>query len=150
VSSLIALSVNPATLPALAAMRPVEAAVPARFEGERNRADTQRGAADRDNGPVRGFAAPNPAGAGTGGRSDFGPQSDRRHFGARDDRQGWPTSAFYAQHLSQEAFPDDAPSIGPAAAAAKYPSIGYAVDIFLPGETIVARTGATRHIDISV
>lgn len=147
-SSLVALSSNPATLPALAAIQPVEAAMSARFEAERNRADTQRGAADRDSSPVRGLAVADRAGA--GGRSDFRPQSDRRHFDARDERQGWPTSAYYAQHLSQEAFPDNSPSLDPAAAAAKYPSLGYNIDIFLPGETIVARTGNTRHIDITV
>ncbi len=149
-TSLVALSTNPATLPALAAVRPVDAAISARFEGERNRADTQRGAADRDSGPVRGLAAADRAGASIGSRSDFRPRPDRRHFDAYDERQAWPTSAYCAQHLSQEAFPDDSPSLDPAAAAAKYPSIGYDINIFPPGETIVARTGATRRIDITV
>ena len=149
-SSLVPLHVNPAALPALAVLMPVEAAISARFEGERNRAGAPRGAAERDGGQVRNAMPPHQAVGEARGYGDVRPQPHKLQAGGRDDRDGWPSAAFYAQHLSQEAFPDDAPTLGHAAAAAKYPSLGYDIEIFLPGQPILAPAGNMPRIDITV
>ena len=149
-SSFVTLSVNPATLPALAVLRPIDPAISARFEGERNRTDAQRDAADREGGRIRNAALPQRA---IGEARDPGaarPRPERQQFSGRDERHGWPASAFYAQHLAQEASPDDTPALDHAAAAAKYPSLGYDIDIFLPGQPITAPTGSEHRVDIII
>ena len=62
----------------------------------------------------------------------------------------WPTAAYFVQHLSQEAIPDDSPTIGHRAGTAKYPSLALDSDIFLPGEAIASRSHADRRVDIIV
>lgn len=73
-----------------------------------------------------------------------------RTTGSNEDATWWPSSAFFTQHLSQEALPDDAPMLDHAGGASKYPSLGFDTDIFLPGETIRASAAATRRLDITV
>lgn len=80
---------------------------------------------------------------------ESGPRGARRPR-AEDNPAYWPTAAFFAQHLSQEALPDDGPPIGPASGAAHYPSLAFDSDIILPGETLSAAVGTPGGIDIIV
>jgi hypothetical protein len=74
----------------------------------------------------------------------------QRHARAQDNPAYWPTAAFFAQHLSQEALPDDAPSIGHAAGAAKYPSLAFEFDIILPGGAMATPEARASRVDITV
>ena len=102
---------------------------------------TQRGAARHELPPHQTILPP-----------EQGGQSGRDYRQARPqyDRDFRPSSAFFAQYLSQEALPDDTPPVGAAAGAAKYPSLGFDSEIFLPGEAIPTSSGPTRRLDITV
>lgn len=117
------------------------ASISSRSEDRGHWAHTRRGAAQPELPPQQ-TILPSDRGAGSA--------RGQRQTRPQDDRAFWPTSAFFAQHLSQEALPDDTPTIGHAAGAAKYPSLGFQTEIFLPGQASSASTGAVRRLDITV
>lgn len=117
------------------------ASISSRSEDRGQWAHTRHGAVQPELPPRQTILPPDHSAGGERGQRQARPQ---------DDRAFWPTSAFFAQHLSQEALPDDTPTVGHAAGAAKYPSLGFESEIFLPGQAISASGGAVRRLDITV
>jgi hypothetical protein len=140
VTALIPVSAANAALVARAAAWRVEPALTASTDDGRTWARTRNRASEES---VRSQTILPPD------RSLGGPQTAR---GARayDQAARWPSSAFFAQHLSQETLPDDAPTLGHAAGAAKYPSLDFDTDIFLPGESLAVAGAPVRRVDITV
>jgi hypothetical protein len=130
VTALIPVSAANAALVARAAAWRVEPALTASTDDGRTWARTRNRASEES---VRSQTILPPD------RSLGGPQTAR-----------WPSSAFFAQHLSQETLPDDAPTLGHAAGAAKYPSLDFDTDIFLPGESLAVAGAPVRRVDITV
>lgn len=68
----------------------------------------------------------------------------------RHGHGGWPSAAFFAQHLSQEALPEEAAIRDTAATVAKYPSLDFDSEILLPGEVAAYHGAGPLRVDITV
>jgi hypothetical protein len=136
-----ALKTAPLVRAAIGQVEASPASISSRSEDRGHWAHTRRGAARPELPPQQTILPPDRSAGGERGQRQARPQ---------DERAFWPTSAFFAQHLSQETLPDDTPTVGHAAGAAKYPSLGFETEIFLPGEAISASTGPARRLDITV
>lgn len=73
-----------------------------------------------------------------------------RRTRAQDIPSYWPTAAYFAQHLSQEALPDERPAVDHGTGASRYPSLTFDSDIILPGETLPSTSALRQRVDIVV